>query len=456
MKIIIIGCGKVGELLTSYISNEGHDVVVVDSDQAIIERTVNEYDVMGVVGNGASNAVQMEAGADKANLLIAVTASDELNIMCCMVARKLGARHTIARVRNPEYADQIVFMRKELGLSMAVNPEYDAAREISRIIRVPAALKVDTFAKGRVDLVEVKIDEKHPLCGRKLSELVSVCGVNVLVCAVKRGDDVIIPKGDFTPEAGDVIHITASHQDLLSFFKKLGIQDKRIKNVMIMGGGKIAYFLAKRLDGLGIGVKLVERDAERAEQLAELLPKAMIIHGDATDSDLLDEEGVADTDAVVTLTGVDEENIMISLYASKNKVDKVITKVNRPGIMKLLSSIGLECVVSPRAITANSILRYLRGLEHSDSSSIQTLYKIVDGEVEAIEFIAADGFDDIGKPIKTMKIRKNIIIACIIRGNRIIYPHGDDTIERGDAVIVVAKSEQSVHDLDDILENPIK
>ena len=456
MKIIIIGCGKVGELLTSYISNEGHDVVVVDSDQAIIERTVNEYDVMGVVGNGASNAVQMEAGTDKANLLIAVTASDELNIMCCMVARKLGARHTIARVRNPEYADQIVFMRKEFGLSMAVNPEYDAAREISRIIRVPAALKVDTFAKGRVDLVEVKIDEKHPLCGRKLSELVSVCGVNVLVCAVKRGDDVIIPKGDFTPEAGDVIHITASHQDLLTFFKKLGIQDKRIKNVMIMGGGKIAYFLAKRLDGLGIGVKLVERDAERAEQLAELLPKAMIIHGDATDSDLLDEEGVADTDAVVTLTGVDEENIMISLYASKNKVDKVITKVNRPGIMKLLSSIGLECVVSPRAITANSILRYLRGLEHSDSSSIQTLYKIVDGEVEAIEFIAADGFDDIGKPIKTMKIRKNIIIACIIRGNRIIYPHGDDTIERGDAVIVVAKSEQAVHDLDDILENPVK
>lgn len=456
MKIIIVGCGKVGELLTSYISNEGHDVVVVDSDQAIIERTVNEYDVMGVVGNGASNAVQMEAGVDKANLLIAVTASDELNIMCCMVARKLGARHTIARVRNPEYADQIVFMRKEFGLSMAVNPEYDAAREISRIIRVPAALKVDTFAKGRVDLVEVKIDEKHPLCGRKLSELVSVCGVNVLVCAVKRGDEVIIPKGDFTPEAGDVIHITASHQDLLTFFKKLGIQDKRIKNVMIMGGGKIAYFLAKRLEGLGIGVKLVERDGQRAEQLAELLPKAMIIHGDATDSDLLDEEGVADTDAVVTLTGVDEENIMISLYASKNKVDKVITKVNRPGIMKLLSSIGLECVVSPRSITANSILRYLRGLEHSDSSSIQTLYKIVDAEVEAVEFIAADGFDDIGKPIKTMKIRKNIIIACIIRGNRIIYPHGDDTIERGDAVIVVAKSEQAVHDLDDILENPVK
>lgn len=456
MKIIIVGCGKVGDLLTSYISSEGHDVVVVDTDQAIIEKTVNEYDVMGVVGNGASNSVQMEAGADKANLLIAVTASDELNIMCCMVARKLGTRHTIARVRNPEYSDQIVFMRKEFGLSMTVNPEYDAAREISRIIRVPAALKVDTFAKGRVDLVEVKIDKEHPLCGRRLSELVSVCGVNVLVCAVKRGDEVIIPRGDFTPESGDVIHITASHQDLISFFKKLGIQDKRIKSVMIMGGGKIAYFLAKRLEGIGINVKLIEIDAERAEQLAEQLPKAMIINGDATDSDLLDEEGIAGTDAVVTLTGVDEENIMISLYAAKNNVDKVITKVNRQGVVKLLSSIGLECVVSPKSITANSILRYLRGLEHSDSSSIQTLYKIVDGEVEALEFIAEDGFDDIGKPIKEMKIRKNVIIACIIRGNRVIYPHGDDTVESGDTVIVVAKSEQAVHDLDDILENPVK
>ncbi len=456
MKIIIVGCGKVGELLTSYISAEGHDVTVVDTDQSIIADIVNEYDVLGVVGNGASNAVQMEAGAGKANLLIAVTASDELNIMCCMVARRLGARHTIARVRNPEYAEQIVFMHKEFGLSMAVNPEYDAAHEIQRIIRFPAALKVDTFCKGRVDLVEIKIGSEHPLCGRRLSELVSVCGVNVLVCAVKRGDKVIIPRGDFTPQAGDIIHITASHGDLVSFFKKLGISDKRIRSVMILGGGKIAYFLARRLENLGIGVKLVERDAERAEQLAELLPKSMIIRGDATDIDLLDEEGIADTDAAVTLTGVDEENIIISLYAAKCGVDKVITKVNRPGVIKLLSSIGLECVVSPKSITANSILRYLRGLEHSDSSSIETLYKLVDGKVEAIEFVAADGFDDIGVPIKNMKLRGDILIACIIRGNRVIYPHGDDTIELGDTVIIVAKTEQSVHDLDDILENPVK
>ena len=456
MKIVLIGLGTIGRTILSSLSGEGHNITIIDENREKVENLIERFDVLGVVGNGACRDIQLEAGADAADLVGALTRSDELNILACLVARKIGARNTIARVRNPEYSEQIVFMRGEFGLSMAVNPEYDAAREISRIIRVPAALKVDTFAKGRVDLVEVKIHREHPLCGRRLSELVSVLGVNVLVCAVKRGDDVIIPSGDFTPEEGDMIHITASHQDLMSFFKKLGIQEKRIRSVMILGGGKIAYFLAKRLEGDGIGVKLVERDAERAEQLAELLPKVMVIHGDATDSDLLDEEGMAEMDAAVTLTGVDEENIMISLYAAKNNVGKVITKINRPSVMKLLSNIGLECVVSPRTITANSILRYLRGLEHSDSSSIETLYKIVDGKVEAIEFVAADGFDCLGVPIKQMKIRKNIIIACIIRGNRVIYPHGDDTIERGDAVIVVAKSEQAVHDLDDILENPQK
>lgn len=451
MRIIIVGCGKVGDLLTSYIASEGHDVVVVDTDQALIESVVNKYDVMGVVGNGASRAVQLEAGADKANLLIAVTASDELNLMCCIVARKLGARHAIARVRTPEYAEQVVFMRGEFGLSMAVNPEYDAAKEICRIIRFPAALKVDTFCKGRVDLVELKIGEGHPLCGRPLRELVTGLGVNVLVCAVKRGDDVIIPSGDFTPMAGDIVHITASHNDLVSFFKKLGISDKRIKSVMIVGGGNLAYHTAKILEASGIEVKLIERDTERAAQLAELLPKAMIINGDGTDSDLLLEEGIDGVDAAVSLTGIDEENIMISLFASKRNVDKVITKISRPSVMKLLAGIGLECVISPKSITANNILRYLRGLEHSDNSIIQTLYKIVDDRVEALEFVASSGFDALGVPIKEMKIKKNILLACIMRENRIIYPHGDDTIELGDSVIVVARSEAAVHDLDDIL-----
>lgn len=454
MRIIIIGCGKVGDLLTSYISKEGHDVVVVDTDPQIIEDVVNEYDVMGIAGNGASNSVQLEAGADSADLLIAVTDQDELNIMSCMVARKLGTKHTIARVRNPDYSDQIVFMRDEFGLSMAVNPEYDAAHEILRIIQFPEAIKVDTFAKGRVDLAEVKLGRNHPLCGRMLSELSGAYGVNILVCAVTRGDEVIIPSGDFIPEPEDILHLTASPVELSAFFKKLGIAEKRIRSVMIIGGGKIAFFLAKMLIQLGIQVKLVEADRERAEALSELLPGAMVINGDGTDSDILIEEGIDQVDASVSLTGIDEENIIISMFAGTRKVDKVITKVNRLNVMKMLSSIGLECIVSPKAISANNILRYIRAIENSDGSKVQTLYKIVDGKAEALEFIAAESFEFLGVPIKDMKhrLKKNLLLACIIRGNRIIYPHGADTIELGDSVIVVVKSDEVLSDLEDIID----
>ena len=450
MRIIIVGCGKVGELLTEYISREGHDVIVVDSDPQVIEDAVNEYDVMGIAGNGASNSVLTEAGAEEADLLVAATASDELNIMCCLVARKLGTKHTIARVRNPEYSDQMAFMRDEFGLSMTVNPEYDAAHEILRVIQFPEALRVDTFAKGRVDLVELKIDDGHPLCGRKLSELSAVLGVNILVCAVRRGDEVIIPSGDFTPENGDIIHITAPHTELAALFRKLGIEEKRIRSVMMIGGGKIAFFLAKMLESFGIQVKLVESDPARAEQLADNLPKAMVIAGDGTDSDVLIEEGIDSVDALVSLTGIDEENIIISLFAATRKVDKVITKINRLDMMKMLSSIGLECVISPKNITANNILRYVRGLGNSDGSSVQTLYKIVDGKAEALEFTAAESFEFRGVPIKDMHIRKNILLACIIRGGKVIYPHGGDTIELGDSVIVVAKSDEALRDLEDI------
>ena len=453
MRIIIAGCGKVGELLTSYISREGHDVIVIDTDPQIIEDIVNEYDVMGIVGNCGSNSVLLEAGADGADLIIAVTASDELNIFCCMVAGKLGVKHSIARVRNPEYTEQMVFMRGEFGLSMAVNPEYDAAEEILRIIQFPAAIKIDTFAKGIVDLAEVRIDDGHPLCGRRLAELGGVYGVNILVCAVRRGDEVTIPSGDFTLEPGDVIHITASHSELVNFFKKLGIVTKRIRSVMIIGGGKIAFFLSRMLCEVGIKVKIVESDPERAAQLADLLPSAMVINGDGTDGDILIEEGIDDVDASVSLTGIDEENIIISMFAGTRKVDKVITKINHLNVMKMLSSIGLECIVSPKNISANNILRYLRGLGNTDGSSVQTLYKIVDGSAEALEFIASENFEALGVPIKDMKLKKNLLLACIIRQDKIIYPHGGDTIEAGDSVIVVTKSSgEALRDLGEILE----
>ncbi len=453
MHIIIAGCGKVGELLTSYISKEGHDVVVIDIDPEIINDTINEYDVMGVVGNCAGNNVLVEAGAVGADLIIAVTASDELNIICCMVAKKLGARHAIARVRNPDYSEQMTFMRGEFGLSMAVNPEYDAAAEILRIIQFPAAIKIDTFAKGRVDLAEMSIDEGHPLCGKRISELSAAYKVNILVCAVRRGDDVTIPSGDFVLEAGDMIHITASHTELVRFWRGLGIESKPIKNVMIIGGGKIAFFLARMLADVGIKVKIVESDRERAEQLSEQLENVMIINGDGTDGDILVEEGIDDVDASVSLTGIDEENIIISLFSMTRRVEKVITKINHLNAMKMLSSIGLDCIVSPKNISANNILRYLRGLGNTDGSSVQTLYKIVDGKAEALEFIASENFASLGVPIKDMKLKKNLLLACIIRQNKLIYPHGADTIEAGDSVIVVTKSsDDALEDLADILE----
>ncbi len=452
MHIIIAGCGKVGELLTSYIAGEGHDVVVIDTDPDLIEDIVNEYDVMGIAGNCGMSSVLLEAGAAKADLIVAVTASDELNIICCMVARKLGVRHAIARVRNPDYSKQMTFMRGEFGLSMAVNPEYDTAEEILRIIQFPAAVRVDTFAKGRVDLAEVSIDEGHPLCGKRLSELSRDYKVNVLVCAVRRGDEVTIPSGDFVLAAGDMIHITASHSELISFCSKLGIASKRIRSVMMIGGGKIAYFLAKMLIELGINVKIIESDEERAGVLSEQLHGAMIINGDGTDSDILVEEGIDDVDALVSLTGIDEENIIISLFAMTRKVDKVITKVNRLNMLKTLSSIGLECIISPGNISANNIIRYIRALGNTNGSSVQTLYKIVDGKAEAIEFIASENFAELGVPIKDMKLKKNLLLACIIRQGKIIYPHGGDTIETGDSVIVVTTSDEALDDLSDILE----
>ena len=454
MHIIIAGCGKVGELLTSYIAGEGHDVVVIDTNPEIIEDTVNEYDVMGIAGNCGMSSVLLEAGAARADLIVAVTASDELNIICCMVAKKLGVRHAIARVRNPDYSKQMTFMRGEFGLSMAVNPEYDAAEEIQRIIQFPAAVRIDTFAKGRVDLAEVSIDEGHPLCGKRLSELSPAYGVNVLVCAVRRGDEVTIPSGDFVLATGDMIHITASHSELVSFYSKLGIASKRIRSVMIIGGGKIAYFLAKMLCDVGMQVKLIEADPDRAETLSEQLPGAMIISGDGTDSDILIEEGIDNVDALVSLTGIDEENIIISLFAMTRKVDKVITKVNRLNMMKTLSSIGLECIVSPGNISANNIIRYIRAIGNTSGSSVQTLYKIVDGRAEAIEFIASENFGALGVPIKDMKLKKNLLIACIIRQGRILYPHGGDTIAAGDSVVVVTKSsDEALEDLSDIIDD---
>ncbi len=451
MKIVIVGDGKVGQALTGRLAEEGHDLVVIDSSPEALRTSVEVHDVMGISGNGASYAVQKEAGVEDADLLIAATSGDELNLLCCMVANKIGARHTIARVRNPDYADQLVMMKEEFGLSMAINPELAAATEIARMLRFPSALKLDSFARGMVELVEIKVKEDSPLLGQALFSLSSHLGIRILICAVKRGDEVYIPTGSFVLQQGDKITLTANPAQLDSLFRKLGIYRHKIHRVMVVGGGRIAYYLAKQLLRLGMSVKIIEQDAARCEQLSEALPKAHIILGDGTERELLEEEGIADMDALVAVTGMDEENIIISMYAGTLGLAKVVTKINRMSFQEILDSAGIESVISPKGITVNQIVRYVRAMQNSQGSNVETLHRIVGGRVEALEFSAGYCPGLTGIPLKDLRTRKNLLIACIIRGRQTIYPGGNDAIEEGDSVVVVT-TEHQLKDLRDILE----
>ena len=450
MRIIIMGLGKLGITLTERTVDEGHDVTVIDTSAKLVENTVNHYDVIGVVGSGADATIQQEASVDKSDVFIATTESDELNILACLISRRLGARHTIARVRNPEYSRQRSFLRHELGMSMLVNPELDSAHEISRIIQFPSAMKVEKFAKGRVDIAEIALKAQNPLCGHQIRDINAKFRSNLLVCAVIRGGKATIPTGDFCLQEGDRITLAASHSDLSAFFKALGILKKRVKSVMIIGGGKIAYYLAEQLGRIGISVKIIDKNRERCRELAEKLPKASIIHADGSDSDVLVEEGIDGMDACVTLTGMDEENIIISLFAARSKVEKVITKVNRPTFVKMFSAMGQDSIISPRYIAAANILSYLRARSNSGGSHVCTLYKLSDNLIEAIEFTAAENFGAFGVPLKKLRLKSGILIGCIIRDNKVIYPHGDNTIELRDSVVVITTN-QAFSDLRDIL-----
>lgn len=437
MNIVIVGDGKVGAALTEHLSMEGHDVVVIDNDPKVVEEMVNQYDVMGICGNGASYSVQMEAGVDKSRLFIAATSSDELNILCCLVAKKIGAHHTIARVRNPEYAQQLLFFKEELGLSLVVNPEFAAANEIARVLRFPTALNMESFAGDRVDLAEIDLKADNPLSNMRVSEIARRFKSRVLICAVQRGEQVYIPNGNFSLQAGDRIHITSKRSDMIAFMKELGIYRHRTKNVLIAGGGKMGYYLAKQLSETGHKVKVIEIDAHRAEILAELLPHATVICGDGSDRAVLLEQGLDNQDAFVSLTTIDEENIITTMYASSIGVGKTVAKVNRVSY-DILQSIGIETAVSSKTIAANQIIGYVRALENSGSSSVQTLYKLVNDRVEALEFrIASENAFYIGSTLKELQLKDDVMIGCIIRKGKIIYPCGDDTIENGDNVIVI-------------------
>ena len=438
MKIVIIGDGKVGYKLAKQLSSEKYDIILIDNNEEKLRKSIERMDVFCVAGEGGSVEVQQRADVPHADLV------------SCLIARRLGARHTIARVRNPIYYKQIDFLKKDLHLSMVVNPELIVAGDITRLLLFPDASKVETFVKGRVELVEFPI-HCGKLEGLSLSELYARFQVQVLVCAVESGETVLIPDGDYILKAGDKLHIAASHQNMEQFFKKIALRKEKIKNAMICGGGRVAYYLASQLCNLGMNVKIIERNRERCEELCELLPKATIINGDATEHDLLIEEGIEKTDAFIALTGMDEENIIMSLFASKQSVSKVIVKINEDRRAMMIDELGLDSIVSAKTATADAILGYVRARRNSQcSANVETMYQLLDGRVEALEFIIKSENAYTGVPLKDLNLKVNNIIACIARGRKIIIPNGDDSIQVGDSVVIITMTKQ-IRDLDDIL-----
>lgn len=451
MKIIVLGAGKVGKTLIKHMSNEDHDIIVVDQNATKVEEVVNQFDVIGVVGNGGSYDILMEAGAQDANLIICVTTSDELNILAGLMAKKMGTKHTIARVRNPDYSSQRDFMRNQLGFSMIVNPELEAASEIRRVLSFPSAVKVDTFSRGKVELAEFFVEDHSRLNGVELSQLHKITKTNILVCALSHNEDVIIPDGNYVIKPGDHLYITGTHRDLSRFCLDIGVITTRIKNVIIVGGGKIAYYLSKQLSTQGIKVKIIEKDKNRCQVLAEKLPYITIIHGDGSDDELLNEEGIENTDAVLALTGLDEENIVLSLSAKSLYHKKTIAKVTRMNYAGLSDVLKVDSIVAPKKIVASQIIRYVRAKMNKDNdSSVKTLYKIVDGEVEAIEFKVTEQFKYLHKTLNEMKIKEHVLVAAIIRENEVIVPKGNTTMELNDYVIIVSRGE-IMKSLNDIL-----
>ena len=450
MKIIIVGCGKVGTTLAEQLNRENHDITLIDCDSEALQSISDSTDVMIVTGNGAVYQVQMEAGIKEADLLIATTNSDELNMLCCLIAKKAGNCHTIARIRNPEYSAEINYIREELNLSLAINPELAAAREIARLLRFPNAIKIELFAKGRTELLKFLIPKDSILDRMKVMDVVSRLKSNVLICAVERGDDVVIPDGNFEMKGGDKISFIAPHAECADFFRKAGIENNTVNSAMFVGGGKLTVYLAKALADTKIKIKIIEQDEERCRILSELLPHAMIIHGDGSDQKLLLEEGIRQTEAFASLTGFDEENILLSLYAASQSRAKLITKVNKIAFENVINALNLGSVIYPKMLTADIILQYVRAMQNSMGSNIETLYKIVADKAEALEFRVRGDSPVLGIPLEKLRTRNNLLVACINRNGRIIMPRGKDTLEAGDTVIIVT-THTGLNDLKDIL-----
>ena len=451
MKIIIIGCGKVGSTLAEELCEEDqdHELVVIDKNPRKIQQLSESVDVMGYAGNGSSIQVLSEAGVEEADILIAVTGSDELNLLCCLIAKKVSRCHTIARVRNPVYNKEIHFIKKKLGISMIINPEFAAAMEISRLLRFPSAIKLDTFSKGRVELLKFKLLPEFGLGDMTVAEIMERMRCDVLICGVERNGQVFIPDGDFILEDMDLVSIIASPKNSSLFFEKVGVHMHKVKNALIVGGGTLGYYLAAILSDMKVKIRLIEEKKERCEELSELLPSVTVIYGDGTDKKLLLEEGLAEAESFVTLTNLDEENILLSLFAKKISRAKLVTKVNRIAFDDIVDGLDLGSVIHPKYITSDYILQYVRAMGNSLSSNVETLYHILDGRAEALEFAVRETSPVTGIPLSELRLKKNLLIACINRNGEVHIPRGQDVIQPGDTVIVVT-TVKGLTDLRDI------
>ncbi len=450
MNIIIVGCGKVGQALAEQLNEEGNDITVIDLLASKVNETAARYDVLGVVGNGATHLTQQEAGIRNADILIAVTGSDELNLLCCLIAKKAGNCHTIARVRSPQYSSEAPYLKEELGLAMVINPEQAAAAEIARVLRFPSAIKIDTFAKGRVELLKFKLPEASPLAGLAVKEISTKLHCDVLVCTVERGSNAYIANGEFRFLDKDIISIIASPKNANLFFKQIHYKMNSVKDVMIVGGGDITHYLCEILNRSGINIKIIEKDLQRCEELSETLEYATVINGDAVDQEVLLEEGVDRVGAFVALTNLDEENILLSLFAKSMNVNKLVTKVNRIDFDDVIRHLELDTVIYPKNITSESIVRYVRAMKNTIGSNVETLYNIIKGKIDASEFIIKENSPIVGKPLMELKLKPDVLVASIWRDRKVIIPRGGDSMQVGDGVVIV--SSFPLHDITDILE----
>ena len=450
MNIIIAGNGKVGSTLTRQLCAEGHNITLVDTNSRVLEKSQEKYDVMSVHGNCAAMETLLQAGVKSADLLIAATSADEVNLLCCTTAHGLNpALHTIARIRNPEYSRQIYTMRNVYGLSMLINPERQAANEIERLLKYPGFLRRDVFAKGRAEIVELRIDAGSKLCGIRLTDMSGIIKCRVLVCAVLRDGQAMVPNGTFTFREGDRVFVTAPTKDLTTLLKNLGIITRRVRKCLLCGGGRVCIYLATALEKSGIAVTIVEKDYDRCQQLCELLPHSTVIHGNVGDTDLLESEGLSGFDAVVTLTGEEELNMILSLYAGSKGIPQVITKLGHVSNQSVLDMLKLGSVVCPKDLVANNIVRYVRAMQNQTGAAV-SVHAIADGQVEALEFLVEENTKGCRTPLKQLKLKENVLIASIITGSATEIPNGDSTFDAGDSLVIVTTSRGSIRQLSDI------